>query len=83
MVTGNGEWNEMKRLVLSKMDEHTAKLDQLHRDIVELEKNVAIISDREDRELLAARSVAVKWGTGIGAVVSPMVSGAIGVFRGQ
>ena len=46
MVTGNGEWNEMKRLVLSKMDEHTAKLDQLHRDIVELEKNVAIISDR-------------------------------------
>jgi hypothetical protein len=80
---GNGEWAQMEKLVLSKMHEHGEKLDQLHGDITALKLQVAIINDREDRELAAAKSVAVKWSTGIGALVSAIVSGIIGLMRGH
>ena len=66
----NGEWSEMQKLVISKMDEHTRKLDQLHTDVTKLETQVAIMADREDRELLAARRVATKWSVGVSAVIS-------------
>ena len=48
-----------------------------------LKTEVAIINDREDREQLAARGVAMRWGTGVGAVVSAVISGVIGSLRGQ
>ena len=66
----NGEWNEMQKLVISKMDEHTKKLDQLHTDVTKLETQVAIMADREDRDLRAARSVATRWSVGVSAVIS-------------
>ena len=66
----NGEWSEMQKLVISKMDEHTRKLVQLHTDVTKLDTQVAIMADREDRELLAARSVATKWSVGVSAVIS-------------
>ena len=82
-MVGNGDWNEMQKLVLSKMDEHTNKLDNLQSNMSELQTQVAVINDREDRELVAARGVAIKWSTGIGAVVSAVMSGIIGSMRGQ
>ena len=83
MATGNGEWSEMKRLVLSKMDEHTKKLDKLQSNLSSLQTQVAVITDREDRESIAARGVAMRWSTGIGALVSAVVSGIMGSMRGQ
>jgi len=82
-MVGNGDWSEMQKLVLSKMDEHTEKLDKLQSNISSLQTQVAVITDREDRELIAARSVAMKWSTGIGVVVSAVISGIMGSMRGE
>ena len=77
----NGEWKEMEKLVLSKMHEHGEKLDQLHSDISALKLQVAIINDRSDRELAAAKSIAVKWGSAVGAVISTGIGALYSVFR--
>ena len=82
-MVGNGDWSEMQKLVLSKMDEHTEKLDKLQSNISSLQTQVAVITDREDRELIAARSVAMKWSSGIGGVVSAVISGIMGSMRGE
>ena len=78
---GNGEWAQMEKLVLSKMLEHSEKLDQLHSDIGSLKVQMAILNDREDRELAAAKSIAVKWGTAVGALVSTIIGGLFSWFR--
>jgi hypothetical protein len=82
-VTTNGEWDEMRRLVLASMDDHKKQLEEVRKSVSKLETQVAIICDREDRELVAARSVAMRWAMYIGAIVSAIVSGAIGAIRGQ
>tara|TARA_R110000824_G_scaffold203817_1_gene388506 strand:- start:191 stop:439 length:249 start_codon:yes stop_codon:yes gene_type:complete len=79
----NGEWAQMEKLVLSKMHEHGEKLDQLHTDMAALKLQVAILNDREDRELAAAKSIAVKWGTAVGAVISTLIGGIFALFRSQ
>ena len=78
----NGEWSDMQKLVISKMTEHSDKLDNLHSDMSAIKTQIAVISDREDRELIAARGVAMRWSTGIGVVVSAIISGVIGSIRG-
>jgi hypothetical protein len=83
MVTTNGDWREMQKLVLSKMDEHSKKLDKLHSDMSSIKTQIAVITDRENRELIAARGVAVRWSTGIGIVVSTVISGIMGSMRGE
>jgi hypothetical protein len=83
VTTSNGEWSEMKRLVLAKMDDHSKRLEEIHLDVSRLQTKVAIICDRGDRDLIAARSVAMRWATYVGAFVSAIVSGVIGVIRGQ
>ena len=70
----------MEKLVLSKMHEHGEKLDQLHSDISALKLQVAIINDRSDRELAAAKSIAVKWGSAVGAVISTVIGALYSVF---
>ena len=80
---GNGEWAQMEKLVLSKMLEHSEKLDQLHADIGSLKVQIAILHDREDRELAAAKSIAVKWGTAIAALISTIIGGLFSWFRAQ
>ena len=79
----NGEWSEMQKLVISKMTEHSNKLDKLHSDVSSIKTQIAVISDREDRELIAARGVAIRWSTGIGIAVSAIISGIIGSIRGE
>jgi len=83
MVTVNGDWGEMQRLVLSKMDEHTKKLDNLQTNVDSLKTQIAVITDRENRELSAARGIAMRWSTGIGIVVSAVISGTMGSLRGE
>jgi len=78
-----GEWNEMKQLVLARMHEHGEKLELMHVEIIALKTHVAIITDREDRELAAAKSVAVKWGTTVGALISTIIGGIFAFFRSQ
>lgn len=81
MSTANGDWKEMQKLVLSKMDEHTNKLDHLQSDMSSFKTQIAVLNDREDRELIAARTVAAKWGTVLGVISAAFVSGVIGIWR--
>jgi hypothetical protein len=81
--SSNGDWMEMKRLVLARMDEHKLQLDALTEKVSHLDTQVAVLCDREDRELLAARSVAMRWATAVGAVVAGLVSATIGALRGH
>ena len=73
----------MKRLVLSRMDEHKDQLDALNIKVGHLDTQVAILCDREDREMLAARSVAMRWSAAVGAIVAGIVSATVGAFRGH
>jgi len=82
-MVSNGDWNEMQKLVLSKMDEHTKKLDSLQINVSALKTQIAVITDREDRELVAARGVAIRWSTGIGIAVAAIISGIMGSIRGE
>jgi hypothetical protein len=77
----NGDWPEMQKLVISKMTEHSKKLDRLHDDLSTLKTHVAIMSDRDDRELKAAKGATIKYATGIGALVSAFISGLWSFFR--
>ena len=79
----NGDWAAMEKLVLSKITENSKKLDQLSKDMSRLSTQVAVLADREDREMLAAKSVAMKWATAIGAIVSAVITGAISWGRGH
>ena len=79
----NGEWRQMEKLVLSKMHEHNEKLDQLHVDMASIKVQIAIINDREDRELAAAKSIAVRWGTAVGAIISTVIGGIFTWVRSQ
>ena len=82
-IVGNGEWRQMEKLVLSQMEEHCTKLDRLHTDLTAIKVQVAVINDREDRELAAAKSIAVRWGTAVGALISTVIGGIFTFFRSQ
>jgi hypothetical protein len=77
----NGDWQEMKRLVIAKMDDHGDRLQSLSETVDKLHTHVAILCDREDRQQQAAKSTAIKWGSGIGAVVSAIVSAAVALVK--
>lgn len=78
-MMANGEWEHMEKLVLSKMTEHTKAITEVKTEVATLRTQVAIINDRAAREFQEARSVAMKWGTAMGAIVAAL----IGWVRGQ
>jgi tetrahydromethanopterin S-methyltransferase subunit B len=80
MATTNGDWNEMKRLVLARMDEYQHKLDDLDDKVAEINTRLAIMSDREDREAVMAKSTSIKVAGVIGTVVSALVAGLFSAF---
>ena len=80
MATKNGDWTEMKRLVLSRMDDYQHKLDDLDDTVAEINTRLAVMADREDRELLLAKSASMKIAGVIGTVVSAVVAGLVGFF---
>ena len=78
----NGDWDQMQKLVMESLRQHNQKLDRLQTDFDDMRVQLAILNDREDRELAAAKSIAVKWGTGFGALVSTIIGALYAVFRG-
>ena len=80
-MTTNGEWNEMKRLVLARMDGHDKNIEKLSACVENLNTKVAILCDREERESVAAKHPAARWGSGGGALVSAVITGMAALFR--
>ena len=78
----NGDWDQMQKLVMESLRQHNQKLDRLQTDFDDMRVQLAILNDREDRELAAAKSIAVKWGTGFGALVSTIIGALYALFRG-
>ena len=78
----NGDWDQMQKLVMESLRQHNQKLDRLQTDFDDMRVQLAILNDREDRELAAAKSIAVKWGTGFGALVSTIICALYALFRG-
>ena len=78
----NGDWDQMQKLVMESLRQHNQKLARLQTDFDDMRVQLAIHNDREDRELAAAKSIAVKWGTGFGALVSTIIGALYAVFRG-
>lgn len=79
-TVNNGDWNEMKRLVLSRMDEHRSKLEDLDEHVTQINTKLAVLADRETRELAMAKSMSMKVAATIGTIVSSIVAGLVGVF---
>jgi putative NIF3 family GTP cyclohydrolase 1 type 2 len=80
-MPSNGDWDQMQKLVVETLKQHGTKLDRLHTDLDACKVQMAIINDRADRELAAAKSVAVKWGSWVGAIVSAIISAVYAMFR--
>jgi len=70
----------MKRLVLSRMDEHRSKLEDLDEHVTQINTKLAVLADRETRELAMAKSMSMKVAATIGTIVSAIVAGLVGVF---
>jgi len=82
-MTDRSEWAQVERLVMQSLAQHGEKLDRLHAELSAIKVQVAVISDREDRELAAAKSIAVRWGTSFGALVSTIIGALYALFRSQ
>jgi|TARA_B100001013_G_scaffold331313_2_gene246806 septation ring formation regulator EzrA len=80
MAIKNGDWNEMKRLVLSRMDDYGHQLEDLDKKVVEINTRLAVMVDREARELVMAKSMAIKVAGVIGTLVSAVVAGLFALF---
>ena len=74
----DGDWTEMKRLVLARMDDYQLKPDDLDDKFAQINTRLAVMADREDRELLLAKSASMKIAGVIGTVVSAIVAGLVG-----
>lgn len=81
--TAPGDWNEMQRLVVSRIEDNSKKLDQLAKSVGELQTQTAILCDREERELLEARHTAMRVGGTVSMVVSASIAALWGFFRDQ
>jgi hypothetical protein len=75
MATTNGDWGEMKRLVLARMDDYQLKLNDLDDKVSDINLKLAVMADREQRELQVAKSASMKIAGVIGTVVSAIVAG--------
>ena len=75
-----GDWNEMNRLVISRIEENSRKLDKLSAGVTELEKRMAVLCDREQRASQDAKHTAMKWGAGISALISALMAALLGAF---
>lgn len=79
----NGDWAEMKRLVLDRLDQQRRQLDSVSNSVVKINTQLAIMADREDREMAVAKSASMKVAGVIGTIVSALVAGLMSVFGGE
>ena len=79
----NGDWAERKRLVLDRLDQQRRQLDSVSNSVVKINTQIAIMADREDREMAVAKSASMKVAGVIGTIVSALVAGLMSVFGGE
>ena len=81
-MPSNGEWSQSQKLVMEMLRQHGKKLDRMHADVDACKLQMAVLNDREDRAEQAAKSIAVRWGTTFGALVSTLIATLFAMFRG-
>ena len=74
----DARWSALDQNVDRQADRIIERLDRINGRLRETETRVAMLEDRDSRELSVARSSGGRWGAGIGAIVSGAVSYLIG-----
>ena len=82
-MSDDGDWVEMKRLVLARLDQQRRQLDDVSESVVKINTQLAIMSAREDREMAVAKSASMKVAGVMGTLVSAVVAGLLSVFGGE
>ena len=82
-MSDDGDWVEMKRLVLDRLDQQRCQLDDVSESVVKINTQLALMSDREDREMAVAKSASMKVAGVMGTLVSAVVAGLLSVFGGE
>ena len=82
-MSDDGDWVEMKRLVLDRLDQQRRQLDDVSDSVVKINTQLAIMSDREDREMAVAKSASMKVAGVMGTLVSAGGAGLLRVFGGE
>ena len=82
-MSDDGDWVEMKRLVLDRLDQQRQQLNNVSDSVVKINTQLAIMSDREDREMAVAKSASMKVAGVMGTIVSAVVAGLLSVFGGE
>ena len=82
-MSDDGDWVEMKRLVLDRLDQQRRQLDDVSDSVVKINPQLAIMSDREDREMAVAKSASMKVAGVMGTLGSAVVAGLLSVFGGE
>ena len=67
-------------IVVRDMDEHGKKLEDLDDHVTQINVKLAVLADRETRELVMAKSMSMKVAATISTIVSAVVAGLVGVF---
>jgi methyl-accepting chemotaxis protein len=66
--------------LMSRMDRHDQKLDQLSTSVNRLSAKVAVLADRDDRAM-ESKNTLLKYAAIIGGLVSAVVSALVTSFR--
>jgi len=76
------EFNARSTALERSLDRHAdrivERLDQINGRLRDTETRVAVLEDRDSRDVATARNVSSRWGGGIAAIVS----GAVSYFLG-
>ena len=82
-MSDDGDWVEMKRLVLDRLDQQRRQLNDVSDSVVKINTQLAIMSDREDREMAVAKSASMKVAGVMGTLASAVVAGLLSVVGGE
>ena len=74
----DARWSALDQSLDRHADRIVERLDRINGRLRETETRVAVLEDREARELSAARASAGRWGAGIAAIVSGAMTYLIG-----
>ena len=74
----DARWNALDQSLDRHADRIVERLDRINGRLRATETRVAVLEDRESRELTEARNVSSRWGAGIAAVVSGVVTYLMG-----
>jgi len=84
-MPSNGDWDQSQRLVMESLRAHGKTLSHLRDDINTCKISLAVLQDRAQQYEIAgeqaAKSIAVRWGTGFGALISTIIGGLWAFFN--